>query len=124
MAVYRSKIFKERPLSERVIMTRELERIHCEPNRLHEYKSWNEDNMSRAVSAVVKCGLSVRKAALMYSIPKSTLGDRISGRVLEGSTSGPLKYLSEQEEVELISFIMGCAEIGYPKTVKDILALV
>ena len=31
-------------------------------------------------------------------------------------------YLSEQEE-ELISFIKGCAEIGYPKTVKDVLAL-
>ena len=77
--------------------------------------------MSRAVAAVVKCGISVRKAALMYGIPKSTLGDRITGRVLEGSKSGPLKYLSEQEEEELISFIIGCAEIGYPKTVIDIL---
>lgn len=60
----------------------------------------------------------------MYGIPRSTLGDRITGRVLEGSKSGPLRYLSEQEEAELITFIIGCAEIGYPKTVKDILALV
>lgn len=119
-----ARVFKERPLSERVITTKDTEMLHCEPNRPKEYKCWNEENMSRAVAAVLKCGISVRKAALMYGIPKSTLGDRISGRVLAGSKSGPLRYLSEQEEEELISFIKGCAEIGYPKTVKDILALV
>ena len=117
-------VFKERPLSQRVISTKDAQTVHHEPNRPKEYKCWNEDNMSRAVAAVVKCGISVRKAALMYGIPKSTLGDRISGRVLEGSKSGPLKYLSELEETELISFIIGCAEVGYPKTVKDILVLV
>ena len=107
-------VFKERPLSQRVISTKDAQTIHHEPNRPKEYKCWNEDNMSRAVAAVVKCGISVRKAALMYGIPKSTLGDRISGRVLEGSKS---EYLSELEETELISFIIGCAEVGYPKTV-------
>ena len=46
------------------------------------------------------------------------LGDRISGRVLEGNQSGPMRYLSLEEEEELVSFIEGCAEIGYAKTVK------
>ena len=47
--------------------------------------------MTRAVSAVVMCGISIRKAATMYGMPRSTLGDRITGRVLEGSKSGPLR---------------------------------
>ena len=54
-------------------------------------------------------GLSVRRVALMYGVPKSTLGDRISGRVLYGSTCGREKYLSDEEEEELAIFIENCA---------------
>lgn len=117
----------ELPLCERVIQSKDYpctQHEATQPERPSQFKCWSEENMTRAVSAVVTCGISIRKAATMYGIPRSTLGDRITGRVLEGSKSGPLRYLSEQEEAELITFIIGCAEIGYPKTVKDILALV
>lgn len=59
-----------------------------------------------------------------YGVTKSTLGDRVSGRVTHGTVSGPPKYLSEQEEEELVRFILGCASVGYPKTRKEILSLV
>ena len=39
----------------------------CRPQHL---KAWSEENMSRAVSAVVVSGISSRKAALMYDIPR------------------------------------------------------
>lgn len=65
--------------------------------------------MSRAVSAVVVSGISIRKAALMYDIPKSVLGDRISGRVLE---SGPMRILALKKRKNLIE---GCAKIGCTK---------
>ena len=39
------------------------------------YKEWNEDSMIRAVDAVLNKGLSIRRAAELYSIPKSTLSD-------------------------------------------------
>ena len=44
-------------------------------------------------------------------MPRSTLGDQISGRVVPGSTSGPPKYLSTQEE-ELVQFLMDCTSSG------------
>ena len=43
--------------------------------------------------------------------------DRISGKVY-GAVSGPPRYLDEEEERELVEFLLGCAEVGYPKTVE------
>ena len=80
--------------------------------------------MTKAISAVTKGGASVREAALKFGIPKSTLGDRVSGRVLSGTTSGPAIYLNSSEEEELVRFLLGCAEIGYPESRKQVLALV
>ena len=34
---------------------------------------------AKAVSTLTKAGTSVREAALKFGIPKSTLGDRVSG---------------------------------------------
>lgn len=81
-----------------------------------EYKQWTEERMALAMDAVVKDGLSVRKAAEEYGVPKSTLGDRISGRILPGAISGPGKYLTHQEEEELVCFLLRCVSIGYIPT--------
>ena len=37
--------------------------------------------MERALKAVISEGLSVRRAALQFSVPRSSLGDRVSGLV-------------------------------------------
>lgn len=55
--------------------------LHCRG----EYKRWSNESMALAVDAVMKDGLSVRRAAKVYNVSKSTLGDHISGRVLPGS---------------------------------------
>ena len=87
------------------------------------YKEWNEQRMTLAMRSVME-GKSIRQSALECGIPKSTLGDRISGRVLPGKKSGPQPYLSAEEEDELAMFVTRCASIGYGKTRKDVLALV
>ena len=69
------------------------------------------------MNAVLK---SIRHAAEHYAVPKSTLGDRISGRVLPGSTSGPRRILNDDEE-ELVAFL---ASVGSSKSRKELLALV
>jgi len=79
--------------------------------------------LQRACEAV-KCGLSVRQAALQYNIPKSTLSDLITGRVKMGAQSGPPRYLTDCEEEELSSFITQCASIGCAKTKKDVISIV
>ena len=43
------------------------------------YKEWDEGRMLKAYEEVKKGTLSVRRAALQYSVPKSTLSDRVSG---------------------------------------------
>ena len=68
--------------------------------------------------------LAIRCAAEEYDVPRSTLGDRISGRVVPGSTSGPPKYLSTQEEEELVQFLIDCASIGYPRSRLEVIAMV
>ena len=76
------------------------------------YKDWDEDRMVRAVDSVLKKKASIRKAGELYGIPKSTTADRISGRVMEGARSGPLRYLNTQQEEELVHFLLECASIG------------
>ena len=54
-----------------------------------------------------------------------TLKDRLSGRVVQGANHGPTPYLSvEEEEAELIQHLLTCADIGYPKTKNEVLAIV
>ena len=88
------------------------------------YKGWSHESMVMALKAVIEDGASVRDAASRYGIPKSTLADRASGRVLPGSTSGPQRYLSSQEENELVSFLCRSALVGYARTRKEVLAIV
>ena len=63
--------------------------------------------MAAALKAVIEDGMSVRGAAEYYGVPKSTLGDRVSGRVLPGVTSGRCTYLSHEEEEELVTAAPG-----------------
>lgn len=62
------------------------------------YKPWSPQQMSRAYSAVINEGLSVRRSAVEYNVPRSTLGDRVSGNILEGAKSGKKGYLSEKRK--------------------------
>ena len=68
--------------------------------------------------------LSIRRAALQSNVPKSSLGDRVSGRVVPGATSGTPTYLTPTEENELVHFLLSCASIGYAKSRKEVIAIV
>ena len=76
------------------------------------------------LQCVLASGQSVRLAAQLHGVPKTTLSDRVTGKVLHGTKSGPPPYLTWTEEEELVSFLLGCAGIGYPRTRKDVLAIV
>ena len=55
---------------------------------------------------------------------KSTLHDRVSGKVLPGAKGGAPRYLTDEEEKELVRWIEGCAEVGYDKSVWEVRAIV
>ena len=79
--------------------------------------------MEKAVKAVHH-GISLRKASLMYNVPRSTLYDRATGRVAMDSKPGRRPYLTVEEEEELVSFLLKSAKIGYAHTRKEVLSLV
>ena len=94
------------------------------PIRQAPFKQWSEDNLKLACRAVVDHGWTIRKASEEFGVPRSTLFDRVNGRIQFGARSGPARYLSDQEEKELVRFLMGCAKLGFARTRKQVLALV
>ena len=87
-----------------------------------KYRKWNEESMTGAIKAVSEGKLGVNRAADQYAVPQSTLKDRLSGR--HGNKSGPESYLSFEEERELASHLIKCAEIGYPRTKDEVIGIV
>ena len=80
--------------------------------------------MLQAMEAV-KGGLQgLNEAARNYDVPRSTLRDRVCGRTVHGKKSGPVPYLSKEEEEELVAFLKQVSSIGYGKTKKEVLAMV
>ncbi|CAI8005301.1 hypothetical protein GBAR_LOCUS4131, partial [Geodia barretti] len=112
------------PLRDRVYRSHSTFRDLSLHGRGGRYKAWTEERMERATKAVISEGFSVRHASEEFNVPKSTLGDRVSGRVMPGSNSGPQRYLTTAEEVELVQFLTRVAAIGYGKTRKEVLAIV
>ena len=82
--------------------------------------------MYEQYNALYACekGESVRRAAVMYGVPKSTLHDHMSGKVLVGAKPGRDPYLTVKVEEELASFMVQTAWIGYPHKRKHVFSLV
>ena len=63
---------------------------------------------------MVKCGkMSIRKAAKNFHIPKSTIGDRISGRVPEGAKVGKSTVFPMEVENKLAGKVKEAAAKGF-----------
>ncbi len=88
------------------------------------FKQWAEEDLKLASMAVVTHGWTIRRAAEEFGVPRSTLFDRVSGRIQFGARSGPSRYLNDQEEKELVRFLLGCAKIGFARSRQDVLAIV
>ncbi|CAI7996987.1 Tigger transposable element-derived protein 6 [Geodia barretti] len=86
-------------------------------------KLWTEEAMDHALRATSE-GMSVREAASQYGVPKSTLHDRVSGRVQPGAVPGAHRYLDVEEEEEVVRWLEGCASIGYAKSVREVRSIV
>ena len=79
--------------------------------------------MVAAIKAVQE-GCTVSKAARDHDVPKTTLYDRVSGRVTHGNKPGPRPYLTGEEEQEPGTYLKHCSKVGYGKTRRDVLAIV
>jgi len=46
-------------------------------------RQWTDTQMKSAMDTVKKGGMSIKRAALQYDVPRTTLQDRISGKVTQ-----------------------------------------
>jgi len=120
------------PLHRRILRSEQSSTVLDEEQRREELicrrKVWNkgegEKQMELALRDVANGTLTVRKAALAYGIPKSTLHDHASGKVRPGAGVGLPKYLTNEEEDELVKWLEGCAEVRCAKSTRRIRAVV
>jgi len=68
----------------------------------------------------VQKGCSVKRAAEVHEVPKTTLQDKVLGKVVH---AGPQPYLNK-EEGDLAEFIEVVADVGFCKTRNQIKAMV
>ena len=83
---------------------------------------WSNQQMEAAMKAV-ESGSGINKAAREHGVSKTTLKDRINGKVEHGRKPGPQSYLTNFEERELGVFLKECAGIGYGKTRRDVMQI-
>ena len=72
--------------------------------------------MTGAMKAVADGLFGVNKAADEFGVPRLTIKDRLSGKVVHGTRSGPTPYLSGVEKDKLVKFLLTSTDIGLPKT--------
>ena len=58
---------------------------------------WTNESMLAAIKAIQN-GSTVSMAAICHNIPRITLRDWLSGRVVHGTRPGPVSYLKKDEE--------------------------
>ena len=67
--------------------------LSVSPRVAKKRKEWNNENMTAALKAV-EDGENLSRAARDHGIPKTTLYDRVSGKVVRGVNPGPRPYLT------------------------------
>ncbi|XP_034034566.1 tigger transposable element-derived protein 6-like [Thalassophryne amazonica] len=97
-------------------------RNHLEKIGRKKKKKWTEEAMERALIEVKSGRCTVRQAAKDFGVPKSSLGDRVSGRVRPGSRSGPAQLITSADEELLVEFSLYMSKHGFPLTKQQLVS--
>lgn len=97
-------------------------RNHLDKIGRKKKKKWTEEAMERALIEVKSGRCTVRQAAKEFGVPKSSLGDRVSGRVAPGSRSGPAQLITSADEELLVEFSLYMSKHGFPLTKQQLVS--
>lgn len=86
-------------------------------------KFWSQESMEAATKSVVEDGKGVREAVRLYNVPIETPRRRVTGAVPLGCHPGPHTVLSEEEESEIVEYVVNMADMGFGLTREDIMQL-
>jgi hypothetical protein len=84
-------------------------------------KQWTDQQMRDAMEAASSGNISINKASELYGVPKTTLKDRLSRRVVHGTKPGPKPYLRPEEE--LVDHLTKLSDVGLPKTRREVMQI-
>lgn len=77
--------------------------------------------MTSAYRAVMEDHVPVRRAAVSFGVPQTTLRQRVLGRVdPETTSSGPSPELSQEEEAIFVEHLKSMAVLGYGYTASEV----
>ena len=79
------------------------------------------EKFKHALDDVSQLGLSVREAASKWGVPKSTLHDRLSGRIEVHRRAGPPTVLTKAEETRIADWLIDMAHRGFGCSKDDLL---
>ena len=75
--------------------------------------NYTEDQISLVIRAI-KNGMGMRQACQKFSVPKSTVLDKVKGRTPMKRKMGRDPYLKEEEEMAIVNWIKRCLRRGFP----------
>ena len=84
----------------------------------------DNEQMEKALEAVKSGETSINQAAKDHGIPRTTLKDKVSGRVAHGTKPAHPKYLNETEEKEFAEFLIQTSVADYGKSRRDVMSIV
>jgi 4-hydroxybenzoate polyprenyltransferase len=80
---------------------------------------YSEESIRSAINDVEN-GISQRKAAQRWKIPRTTLQERLNGRTTRKESHEFCQRLSEQQESHLAQWILAQANLGFAPTHKQV----
>jgi len=85
---------------------------------------WTQEDMSKAIEDVKESTLSIRKAAVKHTVPRTTLRNHILGTVQSGARPGPPTVLTNEEEEEIVKWTIQMSQIGHGQTRQQVTEVV
>lgn len=82
--------------------------------------NWSQENLINAVNSVMNDNMSVRRASVMFNIPRKTLERRIKSGNTEKGSMGPSCDFGRENEARLSRHILKMQSKGFPLTRDDL----
>ena len=83
-------------------------------------KMYSIEDMKKALDAVGE-GKSIRQAASMFGVPKTTLHSKFNNNTPIEIRKGPTTILKTEQEKKIVEWILECGEKGFPVTREQLL---
>ncbi|KAM6938404.1 uncharacterized protein PEZ65_004686 [Lycodopsis pacificus] len=90
--------------------------------RVNKRPRWTKEAMGQAMQEVQAGRQSLRHAAEQFGVPKSSLADRLSGRVATDCIYGQSQLLTPEDENSLVEYCLYSANHGCPQRKYQVVA--